>query len=336
MKMRNVLKALGFLAAVGFMAAGFFGISYGAGPEITLRYAGDLPIGNHLTRGQEFFAKRVDEITKGRVKVEVFPAGQLYSAKDYPKTIPAGAVDMAQCLLGQWTGIVPSLLVLNLPLFFDGWPHMWRTLDSEAGEILRKEMEKADVKHLFWMQDGSAGFATKFPLKKMADFKGKRVRASTQMDTFTIKDLGGSPAFMGGGEVYMALQRGTVDGGISSVTSFRDRKYYEVTKYVTEPGLTYGIYAGLMNLKKWNELPADVQKMLLAAGKDTQAWARQEVQKMDKEAMEELKNKGMEIYFLPKDEKALWRKAVRPTEDLIISKSGDLGRKLIKLAEDVR
>ena len=197
-------------------------------------------------------------------------------------------------------------------------------------------MEKADVKHLFWMQDGSAGFATKFPLKKLADFKGKRVRASTQMDTFTIKDLGGSPAFMGGGEVYMALQRGTVDGGISSVTSFRDRKYYEVTKYVTEPGLTYGIYAGLMNLKKWNELPADVQKMLLAAGKDTQAWARQEVQKMDKEAMEELKNKGMEIYFLPKDEKALWRKAVKPTEDLIISKSGDLGRKLIKLAEDVR
>lgn len=57
---------------------------------------------------------------------------------------------------------------------------------------------------------------------------------------------------------------------------------------------------------------------------------------MDKEAMEELKNKGMEIYFLPKDEKALWRKAVKPTEDLIISKSGDLGRKLIKLAEDVR
>jgi TRAP-type C4-dicarboxylate transport system substrate-binding protein len=115
---------------------------------------------------------------------------------------------MAQCLLGQWTGIVPSLLVLNLPLFYNGWPHMWRTLDSEAGEILKKEMEKAEVKHLFWMQDASAGFATKFPLKKLADFKGKRVQASTQMDTFTIKDLGGAPAFMGGGEVYMALQRG--------------------------------------------------------------------------------------------------------------------------------
>jgi TRAP-type C4-dicarboxylate transport system substrate-binding protein len=197
-------------------------------------------------------------------------------------------------------------------------------------------MEKAGVKHLFWMQDGSNGFATKFPLKKLADFRGKRIRASTQMDTFTIKDLGGAPAFMGGGEVYMALQRGTVDGGISSVTSFRDRKYYEVTKYVAEPGFDYGIYAGLMNLKKWNELPAEMQKMILAAGKDTQGWARQEVQKMDKEAMEELKNKGMEIYFLPKDEKALWRKACKPTEDLIIRKSGELGRKLIKLAEDVR
>jgi hypothetical protein len=44
----------------------------------------------------------------------------------------------------------------------------------------------------------------------------------------------------------------------------------------------------------------------------------------------------MEIYFLPKDEKIAWRKACKSTEDLVISKSGDLGRKLIKLAEDVR
>ena len=334
--MKTLVKVFCCAAVLSFLIVTISGFSYGASPEISLRYAGDLPIGNHLTRGQEFFAKRVDEISKGRVKVEVFPAGQLYSAKDYPKAVPSGAVDMAQCLLGQWTGIVPSLLILNLPLFFDSWQHIWRTLDSEAGEILRKDMEKADVKLIYWSQDGSAGFACKYPLKKLSDFKGKRIRASTQMDTFTIKDLGGSPAFMGGGEVYMALQRGTVDGGISSVTSFRDRKYYEVTKYVTEPGLTHGIYAGLINLKKWNALPPDVQQILLTAGKDTQAWAREEVQKMDKESIEELKKQGMEIYYLPKDEKALWRKAVKPTEDLIVTKSGDLGRKLIKMAEDVR
>ena len=83
--------------------------------------------------------------------MEVFPAGQLYSAKDYPKTVPAGAVEMAQSLLGQRTGLVPSLLVLNLPFFYDGWPHMWRTLDSEAGEILSSLLKNSILESfLFW------------------------------------------------------------------------------------------------------------------------------------------------------------------------------------------
>ena len=153
--MRGVLKALGFLATLFLMVAGFPGISHGANPEVTLRSAGDLPIGNHLTRAQEFYAKRVNEISKGRVLVEVFPAGQLFAAKDYPKAVPSGAVDMAQCWAAQWTGLVPSISVLDLYFFYNDWPHFWRTLDSEAGEILFKEMEKAGVRsqHLILLQN---------------------------------------------------------------------------------------------------------------------------------------------------------------------------------------
>jgi TRAP-type C4-dicarboxylate transport system substrate-binding protein len=142
-KMRGVAKILGFLAVLGFAGGGFFGFSYGAGPEITLRYAGDLPIGNHLTRAQEFFAKRTDEISKGRVKIEVYPAGQLFSAKDYPKVVPAGTVDMAQCWAAQWTGLVPTIGFLDLWLLYDNWAHVWRFLDTEGGEILKKENGKS-------------------------------------------------------------------------------------------------------------------------------------------------------------------------------------------------
>ena len=337
MKMEGVLRALGTAAALGLVVGGFFNFSYGASPEITLRYAGDLPIGNHLTRAQEFFANRVDEITKGRVKVEVYPAGQLYSAKDYPKAVPSGAVDMAHCVLGQWAGLVPSLLVLDMPFLFNDWHHLWRACDSGVGEILRKDMEKAGVKLLAFTQDATPAFATKFPLKKMADFKGKRIRASNQMQTFIIRDLGAAPAFMGGGEVYMALQRGTVDGATSSVTSFRDRKYFEVTKYVTAIGYNYGLYGVLLTLTKWNGMPADLQKMLLAAGEDTQKWHREEVLKMSKEAVEDLAKNGMEIYTLPKEEWELWKKATLPSaQKIFLDKMGEAGQKLIKMAEDAR
>jgi len=326
----------GILVALAFTSAGLPLLSYGAGPEVTLRSAGDLPIGNHLTRAQEYFAKQVTEISKGRVLVEVFPAGQLFAAKDYPKAVPSGAVDMAQCWAAQWTGLVPTISVLDLFFFYDDWQHFWRTLDSEAGEILLKEMEKAGVRPLYWIQDGTSGFATKAPLKKLDDFKGKRIRSGTELGSHAIKALGGAPAFMGGGEVYMALQRGTVDGAVSSVTSFRDRKYFEVTKHVTEPGTFFPPYLCVMNLKKWNGLSPDHQKILLEAGKDAQAWARKEVLKESQESIQDLKKHGMEVYYLPKEEKELWKKACKPVDNIVISKTGDVGRKLLAVAEKVR
>lgn len=61
--------------------------------EITLRFAGNHPINHHCTRGMELYAKLIMERTN-KVKVEVYPSGQLFSDKDMVKALPAGAVDM--------------------------------------------------------------------------------------------------------------------------------------------------------------------------------------------------------------------------------------------------
>ncbi len=336
------MKRSGSFLFVGALAvllalAGLPPATQAANPEVTIRYAGDLPIGNHLTRTQEFFAKRVDEISKGRVRVEVYPAGQLFAAKDYVKAVPSGAVDMAQSLMGQWTGLAPIYMITDIPLLYDGWEHIWRALDSEIGATMMKEGEKIGIKQLFWTQDASAGFVCKTPLKTMAEWKGKKIRSYTELASYTIKALGGAPAFMGGGEVYMALQRGTVDGAISTLSSFYDRKYFEVTKYLTVPQMPGPIYGGVMNLKKWESLPADVKDMLMKAGKDTQTFARAEVQKMDKESIEKLKEKGMDIYFLPKEERERWKKASLPqVEAVVVERLKERGKKMIEQAEKLK
>jgi tripartite ATP-independent transporter DctP family solute receptor len=334
--MRTRSTILGIVLAVYLLVGGWYGCSDAVGAEVTLRYAGDLPVGNHLTRGQEFFAERVKEISKGLVEITVFPAGTLFTDKDSTKAVPSGAVDMAQTLVSRWSGIVPAANFTELPLFFDGWPHAWRVYDSEVGEVIRKGMEKAGVKVLFWMQDGKAALASKHPVKTLENFKGKRVRVPSELGAHMIKALGGAPVFMGGGEVYLALQRGTVDAAISSMTSFVDRKYFEVTKYITEPNFMFGLYACVINLDKWNSLPADIQKILKAAGDKTQEWGRQEVEKSDSGAMQELKSKGMEIYELPKAEKEAWRKALKPVYDLVLQKSGDAGPKMFESANKAR
>lgn len=336
--MRKVVKYfIGFLVSLCLVITGAPGISQAANPEVTIRYAGDLPIGNHLTRTQEFFAKRVAEIGKGKVKVEVYPAGQLFAAKDYVKAVPSGAVDMAQSLMGQWTGLVPLFMITDIPLFYDNWEHIWRVLDSEVGDAMKKEVEKAGVKLLFWTQDSSAGFVCKTPLKTIDEWKGKTIRSYTELASYTIKALGGAPAFMGGGEVYMALQRGTVDGAISTLSSFYDRKYFEVTKHLTVPSMPGPIYGGVINLKRWETLPADVREILNTAGKETQEFARKEVKKMDAESIELLKQKGMDIHYLSRDERERWKKASVPqVQKVVMERVGERAKKLMEQADKAR
>ena len=335
---KSVGTIVGFFVLLALVFMGSPGISRAANPEVTLRYAGDLPLGNHLTRTQEFFAKRVAEIGKGKVKIEVYPAGQLFAAKDYVTAVPAGAVDMAQSLMGQWTGLVPSFMITDIPLFYNNWEHIWRAMDSpEVGDVMRADTDKAGFRLLFWTQDSAAGFVSKTPLKTLDDWKGKKVRAYTELASYTIKALGGAPAFMGGGEVYMALQRGTVDAAISTLSSFYDRKYYEVTKYLTVPSMPGPIYGGVINLQKWQSLPADVKEIIMAAGRDTQDFARKEVKKMDAESIELLKKKGMEIYNLPPEEREKWKKASVPqVQKVVLEKVGEKAKKMMEAAEKLK
>jgi tripartite ATP-independent transporter DctP family solute receptor len=334
--MKRSLKGIGIFLAMVLIFLGSYGFSHAASPQITLRYAGDLPIGNFMTKEQEYLAKRVEALSKGRVKVEVYPAGQLFSAKDYPTAVPGGAIDMAKAALGQWSGLVPLTTVLDLPLFYSGLPHLWRVLDADAGEAMKKDFEKVGVKSLYWTQDTTLGFISKSPLRKLEDWPGKRIRAYSEVTSHTIKALGAAPTFLGGGEVYMALQRGTVDGAITGVNAMYDRKFSEVTKYVTEPGLNFAVYGVLMNLKKWNELPKDIQDIFMAAGKETEEWGRKEVQKVEMDVLEELKKQGMDITYLPKEEKARWRAACKPVYDVVIGKTGERGKKILEFAEKVR
>ena len=242
-----------FVSFVGIRASG------AAGDQIVLRFAGKSAPDHFVTRSQEFYAKQVEEKTKGKVKVEVYPAGQLFSDKDLVRALPMGAVDMAEATCPQWTGIEPLWLIFDMPLFFKDRAHWHRVVDSEVGTMMKDEfMKKSGVRVLYWMDYGSTANASKMPLHTMEDYKGKRIRGTGEIVLKGLQALGASPVFLGGGEVYLALQRGTIDGANSGMSSFWERKYYEVTKYISCPDFTLGMFVVLINKKKWDSLPADV------------------------------------------------------------------------------
>jgi tripartite ATP-independent transporter DctP family solute receptor len=306
--------------------------------EITLRYAANLPIGHHCTRGQELYAKLIDERTNNRVHVEVYPAGQLFSDKDLVKALPAGAVDMAFVLGVQWSGLVPAQMITELPLFYTDINHAHRMLDSKVGEIIKRENEDKGAKLLYFMDYGAVEIASKFPLRKLEDFKGRRMGAVGEVLSEAQRAWGAAPAFMGAADIYLALQRGTIEGTMAGIRNFWDRKYYEVSKHITMVDFLYGFMVVLMNKKKWDGLPQDIQKVMLEAAQEAQTWGRKEAQKADAEALELLKGKGMEVYRVPDGERERWAKPVNKVcQEIFVKRLGqEKGKQLLQLAESAR
>lgn len=188
------------------------------------------------------------------------------------------------------------------------------------------------MKVLFWMDYGYTALIGKKPMRKLEDFKGKRIRGYGEISTEILKALGGAPVFLSVGEVYMALQRGTIDGVLTSTCSVYERKFYEVVKYFTviKVGEIQNSPAVLVNLKKFKELPPDLQKIMLDTAKEAQYWGLDLALKGTDECLARLKEKGMEISFLSDQEKKRWAEATRHIMKNYLERTGKAGKDLVE------
>jgi len=292
-----------------------------------------------MTKTLEHYAKLVQERSKGRMKIEIYPANQLFSDKDLPKALPSGAVDMGQVNMAMWAGLVPSLVIEELPFFYKDRDHFFRAMISPGvRNLLDKEFESKGAKVLFWMDYGYTGLIGKKPIKKVEDFKGKRIRGYGEISTEILKSLGAAPVFLSIGEVYLALQRGTIDAVLTSTCSVYERKFFEVVKYFTliRCGEFQNQPAVLVNLNKYNQLPADLQKTLVDCSKEAQDWGLDIALKGTDECLAKLKEKGMEIYYLPDAEKKRWAEATKGIITTYLARNGKAGQALIDEVNKVR
>jgi TRAP-type C4-dicarboxylate transport system substrate-binding protein len=301
-------------------------------PEFLLRCAGTMPLDHFMTKTLNYYSQLVEGKSGGRIKIEVYPSNQLFSDKDFPKALPSGAVDMAQVNLAMWAGLIPPLAVFDIPFFFRDRDHYNRSLDApRIRSLLDPEFENRGVKVLYWMDYGFMTLIGKKPIKTLEEFKGKRVRGYGEISTEMIKNLGGAPVFLSVGEVYIGLQRGTMDGVLTSLGTAYERKFFEVVKYclLFKDGELNVPPPVLMNLKKFKEMPPELQNFLLQASKEAQVWAFGQCQKGMEEFLVGMKEKGMEIFSLSGEEKKRWSEANRNILVNYMERTGKVGKELV-------
>lgn len=283
--------------------------------------AQDTPKG----KAAEFFAKRAGELTKGKVKVEVYANSTLYKDKEEMEALQLGAVQMLAPSLAKFGPLgVREFEVFDLPYIFDGYADLHAVTQGVVGKQLLDKLQPKGVTGLAFWDNGFKSFSANTPIAAPADLKGKKMRIqSSKVLEEQMRSLGSIPQVMAFSEVYQALQTGVVDGTENPISNLYTQKMHEVQKHLTLTDHGYLGYAVITNKKFWDGLPADVRGQLDQAMKESTEYANKIAKEENDKSLEAVKKSGKTVVYVPKaEEKMAFKRALVPVHKKMESRIG--------------
>jgi C4-dicarboxylate-binding protein DctP len=273
----------------------------------------------------DFFAKRAGELSKGKVKVEVYPNSQLYKDNEEMEALQLGSVQMLAPSLAKFGPLgIKEFEVFDLPFIFDDTKELHRVTQGPIGKQLLDKLEGKGIKGLAYWDNGFKSFSANKPIHAPADMKGMKLRIqSSKVLDEEIRALGGVPQVMAFSEVYQALQTGVVDGTENPISNFYTQKMNEVQKDLTLTEHGYLGYAVIVNKKFWDGLPADVRGPLEQAMKEATDYANKIAQEQNDKDLESVRKAGKTLVYTPtKEERLAFKKALVPVHQKMESRIG--------------
>jgi len=316
------MKKRSFLLAVALTAS--FG-AYAQAP-IVIKFSHVVATDTPKGKAADFFAKRAAELTKGRVKVEVYPNSQLYKDKEEMEALQLGSVQMLAPSLSKFAPLgVREFEVFDLPYLFDNYDELHKVTQGPVGKSLLDKLQPKGITGLAYWDNGFKSFSANRPLHAPADFKGlkMRIQSSKVLDA-QMRALGAIPQVMAFSEVYQALQTGVVDGTENPHSNLYTQKMYEVQKDMTLSNHGYLGYAVVVNKKFWDGLPADIRTELNQAMTEATKVANDDAKQDNDNALAKVKASGKTNVYTPTDaEKLALKKALIPVHKQMASRIGE-------------
>lgn len=212
-------------------------------------------------------ARWLSEKSKGRLKLEVVIGNALAKGEGaHLEGAQIGSIDIVAIGSAPIGGMFePLYQALDLPFFWTSREQVWKVMDGPLGQELLRKMESKNVKAFCF--GGGWGFrnmmSNKRPILTPEDMKGQTIRVQESPTYIALmKALGANPVPMAYVEVYLAMKQGTIDGmELPSFTVTAD-KFQEVTKYYSLTRHSYPPIAYFMNMKRYQSLPPDLQKVV--------------------------------------------------------------------------
>ena len=255
---RTILRSAAAASALALPVTGAFAQK----AEFTFKYANNLPIAHPMNVRAKEMAEALLAETKGRVEIQIFPAGQLGSDTDMLSQLRAGGVDFFTLSGLILSTLVPGAAITGVGFAFSDYDTVWKALDGELGAHVRGQIGKAGLVAMDRIWDN--GFrqitsSTK-PITSADDLKGFKIRVPVSpMWTSMFKAFDAAPASINFVEVYSALQTKVVDGQENPLAILDTAKLYEVQKYVSVTNHMWDGFWFLANRRSFERLPEDLR-----------------------------------------------------------------------------
>lgn len=257
------------------------------------------------------WAQQVEQATEGRVKVKLHYSGSLVPAKDTVSAVRNGAIGGGTTSISFLAPIVRELSYME--------PFFWIPADAKVAQEMmdklngptRELMEKRGMALMFALP--SSGLITacgRNHIREVADWKGKKVRAAGRLQGLQLSAVSASPVAIDPGELYIALQNGTVDCTMFLANLALSGKIYEVAPNITywNDGANSSFY--YVNLEQWKKVsPADQKRIIEMSDKLAKEWAVEQIG-MQQQAAKDLEKLGAKVFYPTREQIDQHRKAM--------------------------
>jgi C4-dicarboxylate-binding protein DctP len=261
------------------------------------------------------FKGMVEQESRGQIKVNVFPSSQIGKEREMMEALKLGSIQAVIIAEGTTVNFFPPMEVLGIPFLYPSIDVAFRVMDGPFGRELKEAMRKdTGFRILGTAAPGPfRNFGANKPIRKVEDLKGQRIRTMEHPGhQAMVRALGASPTPIAFGELYSSIKSGVVDGLELPYQAFLNMKLDEVVKYMIADGHLFNQLFLFVNDKWFQSLPADQQRVLQRAGETAQSAARGVVRIWEAVGADELRAKGVELYFPTEQERQRFRDLGQP------------------------
>ncbi|SHJ86202.1 TRAP transporter substrate-binding protein [Desulfofundulus thermosubterraneus] len=284
-------------------------------------------------KGLVKFQEIVEKESNGRIRLQIFPDGQLGNDKSMMEALQMGTLDITIPSTAPIANFTKSFMVFDLPYLFPNEEVADRVLDGPAGQDILKTLEDVGMVGLAYWENGFRNITnSKRPINSIDDLKGLKIRTmQNPIHLETFKAWGANPVPMPFNEVFTALEQKVIDGQENPNTLIYDAGFYEAQKYLTLSRHFYTPFVFMISKKTWDKLsPAD-QELLKKAAVEAGKYQRQINRELSEKYLEEMKKKGIAVNELSTEEK---QKFIEKSRTIYAKFENEIGKDRLKKVLD--